>query len=110
MAAKYGTFGEFNPSLEDWRSYTERLQQYFKANDVAEDKQKAILLSGCGVATYRLIKDLTAPDKPTDRSFAQLVKLVGDHYSPIPSVIVECFHFNTLIYPSARRVSGYLHS
>ena len=38
MAAKYGTFGKFNPSLEDWRSYTERLQQYFKANDVAEDK------------------------------------------------------------------------
>ena len=34
-----GTFGEFNPSLEDWR-YTERLQQYFKVNDVAEDKQK----------------------------------------------------------------------
>ena len=36
---KYGTFGEFNPSLEDWKSYTERLQQCFKANDVAEDKQ-----------------------------------------------------------------------
>ena len=40
-----GTFGEFNPSLEDWRSYNERLQQYFKVNDVAEDKQKAILSS-----------------------------------------------------------------
>ena len=108
MASKYGTFGEFNPSLEDWRSYTERLQQYFKANDVEEDKQKAILLSGCGVATYRLIKNLTAPDKPTDKSFADLVELVGDHYSPIPSVIVEHFRFNTCIRQPGESVATFI--
>ena len=84
----------FDPTLEDWGSYTERLQQYFTANDVAEGKQKAILLSGCGVATYRLIKNLTAPDKPTDKTFAQLVQLVGEHHNPKPSVIVERFRFN----------------
>ena len=27
--------------------------QYFAANDVTQDKQKAILLSACGIATYR---------------------------------------------------------
>ena len=108
MAAKYGTFGEFNPSLEDCRFYTERLQQYFKANDVAEDKQKAILLSGCGVATYHLIKNLTAPAKPTDKSFAELVKLVGDHYSSIPSVIVERFRFNTRIRQPGESVATFI--
>ena len=94
MAAIHGTMSTFDPTLEDWGSYTERLQQYFTANDVAEGKQKAILLSGCGVATYRLIKNLTAPDKPTDKTFAQLVQLVGEHHNPKPSVIVEHFRFN----------------
>ena len=46
MAVIHGTIGTFDPTLEDWGSYTERLQQYFTANDVAEDKRKAILLSG----------------------------------------------------------------
>ena len=108
IAAKYGTFGKFNPSLDDWRSYTERLQQYFKPNDVPKDKQKAILLSDCGVATYRLIKNLTAPDKPTDKSFSDLVKLVGDHYSPIPSVIVERFRFNTRIRQPGESVATFI--
>jgi len=47
--------GEFNSTQEDWTSYTERLQQYFTANDIAEAKHRAILLSACGIATYLLI-------------------------------------------------------
>ena len=41
MATTHGRVGEFDSNLEDWTSYTERLQQYFTANDVAEDKQGA---------------------------------------------------------------------
>ena len=94
MAAIHGTIGTFDPTLEDWGSYTERLQQYFTANDVTECKRMAILLSGCGVATYHLMKNLTAPEKPTDKTFAPLVQLVGEHHNPKSSVIVERFHFN----------------
>ena len=108
MATIHRTVGEFNPTNEDWGSYTERLQQYFAANEVAEGKQKVILLSGCGVATYRLIKNLTAPAKPTDKSFADLVQLVGDHYNPAPSVIVERFCFNTRIRQLGESVATFI--
>ena len=92
MSTNHGTIGEFNSTQEDWTSYTERLQQYFAANDVEdEDKQKAILLSACGIATYRLIKNLMAPVNPAEKTFAQLVKLVRDHHNPKPSVIVKHF-------------------
>ena len=77
MSTIHGTIGEFDSNQEDWASYTERLQQYFAANDIAEDKQKAILLSACGIATYRLIKNLTAPDNPAEKTFAQLKKWSG---------------------------------
>ena len=50
--ASNGHMGEFNNQLEDWRSYTERLQNYFIANDIkSEAKQRAILLSVCGPRT-----------------------------------------------------------
>ena len=76
----------FGSTQEDWTSYIERLQQYFTANDVAEDKQRAILLSACGIATYCLIKSLTAPDNPATKTFAHLFKMVEEHHNPTPSV------------------------
>ena len=68
VAGIHGTIGEFNSTQEDWTSYVERLQQYFAANDVAESKQRAVLLSACGVATYCLIENFLAPENPADKS------------------------------------------
>ncbi len=66
--AMHGSVGEFNEAVEDWSSYTERLEHYFTANDVeAIEKKRAILLSGCGAPTYKLIHSLVAPGKPSDK-------------------------------------------
>ena len=77
MAAVHGTVDEFISAQGDWTSYTERLSLYFAANDVTEaGKQRAILLSVCGAPTYKLIQNLVAPAKPTDKTFDELVVLV----------------------------------
>ena len=45
MASSHGKLGEFMVSKEDWKSYTECLQQYFAANDIDNaGKRRAILL------------------------------------------------------------------
>ena len=42
MASNHGHIEEFNNQLEDWCSYTERLQNCFIANDIkSEGKQRA---------------------------------------------------------------------
>lgn len=81
-----------------WVSYTERFEYYFTANGIAADaaeQRRAILLSVCGPATYQLIRNLVAPDKPTDKEYAALVKLVKGHYQPQPSIIVLRKDFHT---------------
>ena len=99
--ATHGNVGEFNRGVEDWQAYCERLEQYFLANDVKDvAKKRAILLSVCGAATYQLIRNLVAPDKPTSKTFSAIVKLVKEHHTPPPpppppSVIVQRFRFNT---------------
>ncbi len=60
-------------------------------SDSAE-KQRAILLSGCGESTYHLIRDLVAPAKPTTKLFNELIKLVKDHHQPPPSFIVQRYN------------------
>ena len=93
----HGNIGEFNPAQEDWELYTERLIQYFVANGISEegDKWRAILLNSCGAAMYQLIRNLMAPDKPTDKDFAAIVTLVKAHHQPRPSTITQRFHYHT---------------
>jgi hypothetical protein len=96
-------------ALEDWTSYTERLQQYFIANDVdGNEKKRAILLSVCGAATYKLIRSLLHPHKPTDKSYDEIVKSVKDHHEPQPSEIVQRFNFNTRVQKEGETVSEFI--
>ena len=65
--AAHGKLEQFHVGQEDWESYEERLQQYFVASDKAEaEKQRAILLSACGQSTYKVIRNLVAPEKPCE--------------------------------------------
>ena len=96
MMARHGTIQAFDSATEDWTAYSERLEQYFVANDIAEGaKKRAILLSGCGASTYKLIRSLVVPDKPTDKSYADLVSLLQNHFNPAPAITVQRFKFNS---------------
>ena len=109
--ATHGSIGEFNAAIEDWISYTERLEQYFTANGVATaqaDKRRAILLSGCGPTTYQLIRSLVSPAKTTDKTYAELVKLVREHQQPTPSFIVQRFNFHMCLQKSNESISDFV--
>ena len=85
------TFGEINQEKEDFLSYTERLQQYFQANEIKLEKQQA----GTTKCLWTTIRNLTAPQKPTNKTFEELVDLVQKHQNPLPSVIVLRFAFHS---------------
>ena len=93
--ATHRSLSEYN-SAEDWVSYVERMDQYFLENDVDEAaKKRAIFLNVVGDKTYKLIRDLVAPAKPTDKLYQDLVDLLTSHLQPAPSMIVERFKFNS---------------
>ena len=87
MASTFAEFEELE-AKEDWLSYAERMERYFIANDIKEEKRRALLVSVCVPSLYQLIKDLVAPGKPSERSFEQLVELIDTHKNPRPSTIV----------------------
>ena len=105
----HGTIGEFQNAQESWQSYVERLQQYFVANDVrTAEKQRAVLLSAVGGQTYQLIRNLLAPTKPTEVTFAEIVNAVQKHVQPRPSIIVERFNFHSRARHQGEDVSTYV--
>ena len=109
MAAKHGSLGEFDLTKGDWKSYIERAKQYFAANDIADGgKQRAILLSSCGDASYRTIKDVLSPTAPGEASFKTIVDKMTKHLQPAPSEIVQRCRFNTRTRRPHESVAAYI--
>ena len=92
--ASYGKLSEFHPEAESISAYLERVELFFTANSIADDKKVAVFLSVIGGKTYSLLRDLLAPEKPQDKSLSVLFKKLKEHYEPKPLVIAERFYFH----------------
>ena len=78
----FGRIQEFQPDSELISAYTERLQLYFEANDVASAKQVPVLLSVIGVKTYSLLRSLLAPELPQSKTLSELLAILKNHFEP----------------------------
>lgn len=91
IAGRIGRIDVFDPTQETWTSYKERLDSYFVANDIKDEKKVPALLSLVGARTYALLRD---PKLPAENTYGDLTKILKEHYAPKPLVIVERFRFH----------------
>ena len=94
MAGKIGRIEVFDETLELWDAYKERLDQFFIANSVKDDKKVPALLSLIGGRTYGVLRDLTAPALPAERTYENLCRTLKDHFASRPRIIAERFRFH----------------
>ena len=83
--AYLGSVGHFDHSKEIFSSYTDRMQMFFVANSIeSPEKKKAIFLTEIGAEVYNVLANLLAPNKPRDKSLAEIEKCLNEHYNPAP--------------------------
>ena len=58
--------------------------------------------------TYKLLKGLTAPLKPGERSFDELKQLMLHHQNPCPNMIAKRFKFNSYVRNGKKSVSMFV--
>ncbi|XP_022829117.1 uncharacterized protein K02A2.6-like isoform X2 [Spodoptera litura] len=84
----YGVLSTFDHLSQDWNSYKLRLNQWFIANDITSEtdkatiKQRAILLTSLCESTFKLATDLALPNKVEELGYEAIVKLLDDHFTP----------------------------
>ena len=64
------------------------------ANDIADGKRRAVLLTVIGIKAYTLLRNILAPEKPAAKDYSQLVEAMQSHLDPNPIVIAEHFKFH----------------
>ena len=105
---RYGQLQEFDVENESITAYLERAELYFQANDVADEKQVAVLLSNIGAKTYGLLRNLVAPKAPEEKTFAEITSLLKSHFEPTPSVIAERYRFHRRDQASGESIVNYV--
>ena len=92
--SQYGKITAYRAEEESISAYLERVELYFQANDIEEAKQVPILLSSIGAKTYELLRSLTAPKAPKEKSLKDLKTILKSHFEPAPIVIAERYRFH----------------
>ena len=71
----FGQIGEFQQENESIDAYLDRIDLYFAANGIAQEKQVAVFLSVLGGKTFTLLRNLQPPAaKLADLPLADLKK------------------------------------
>ncbi|XP_060786568.1 LOW QUALITY PROTEIN: uncharacterized protein K02A2.6-like [Neoarius graeffei] len=109
MNVMVGNLSAFDAKEQTWEEYCEILDQFFEANGINDgDKQRAILISVVGPATYKLIRNLVSPDKPSSKTYDQIVTMMKAHFNPKPSEIVQRYKFDSRSRQPGETVSAYV--
>ena len=101
MAKSVGTLTVFNHEHQEWSLYKERLEQWFQANEIGMEvdkagcKRRAILLSNCTESSYKLIRDLALPRLVGTLSYDEVVALLDGHFKPKTCTFAERFRFHS---------------
>lgn len=109
--AAFGLIGKIDPfdeTIEPWESYVERFEQYFTVNEIDPGKKVPSLLCLIGGRLYSLLRDLTFPDKPAEKTYQELVTLLNSHLSPKPIKTAERFRFDKRDQKEGETISEYV--
>lgn len=85
---------EFCLHKDNWENFVERLELYFTAKDIKEEKQATHLLTRLDEEMFSLMKQLVAPEKLNTKKFNDLVAIMTGHLNPKPFKIMERCKFN----------------
>ena len=93
-ATTVGHMELFDPNNELIVVYLEWMQLYFEANGIKAKKQVPVLLNIISRENYVLLRNLSAPENPSQKSLKQLTDILKGHFEPEMVTIAAHFQFH----------------
>ena len=82
-----GKLEAFDPRRHNFSKYVQRVQLYFKANNITGDHKKAVFLSALGYETYEILVNVFT--NPEREDFDMQVDRLTNHFHPKSSIVAE---------------------
>ena len=98
---------EFDSKREEWPENVGRLN-YFLAANAGDDKKHSVLLTVVGAPTYKMLRSLVHTTKPGEKTFAELLAILSQHFKPTLSKIVQHCKLHTRFRQQGETVVKYV--
>lgn len=112
----------FDPDEEDFSSYKERLENFLamrgigastgtldEATKAENERSKRSVLLGCLKRTqFKQLAALTAPEKPSEKSYDELVNILEKRFDPITYVHTERHKFLSRVQGKTESLTSYI--
>lgn len=85
----------FNPEEEDFTLYIERLELFFKIEDIDNELKKSYLCVNLQPSIYAELKSLLSPIEFSKATYKQCVDALTNKYTKVKKVIAERYIFNS---------------
>ena len=108
MSTIIGTVGPFDDADKTFELYLSRVESFFLANDIADDKKLHVFLSLIGPKTFKLVTNLLSPIQPNKASLHAITSALKKHYEPQVNIIYERFKFYKRNQDAGESVSAYV--
>ena len=108
MSGKVGSIDPYNETEEDFDSYCSRVNMYFVANDIKDEKKVAAFFTLAGPKVFGLARDLLSPAKPEESTFDVILKTLKQYYKPKPVLIYERYKFYSRSQKSGESVNDFV--
>ena len=103
-----GSVGEFDPKKEDFYTYEMRLKIWMSVNKIDDDDKGKVLLALVGPEAFEIIMNQTAPDDPSTKPYADLVKIAKDYYDVTKNALTERQEFRARQQTPGEGISDYI--
>ena len=103
-----GSVGEFDPKKEDFYTYEMRLKIWMSVNKIDDDDKGKVLLALVGPEAFEIIMNQTAPDDPSTKPYADLVKIAKDYYDVTKNALTERQEFHARQQRPGEGISDYI--
>lgn len=102
MINTVGHIEPFNDTNDDWKYYVERFELFVQCNNIVAKKMLASSnainrKSIMGKKAFKIVNDLSIPDKPESRTYEKIKECNGNYYRPKSYFITECVKFNNRV-------------
>ena len=91
-----GRMESFDPKRETWSFWHERLEFYYEANEVPEEKKKALLVTLLGPDQYRLLATQIAPRKVAQLKYQECIDVMKERYDMRTPLLKHRLDFHSL--------------
>ena len=86
-------FEKFNEEFENFDSFIERFETYLDVQNVSEAQRAKVFISSLSPKLYQLLKNLIAPDIPSEKDLEFLKNVLKKHLTPKPLIIPSRHRF-----------------